>query len=135
MVAGNKDDLMVLSNPMNRDAEKCISGRSRPPVGNGGSPRPAATSRSGGPMGKELFYGTLQDPARIMAVDIAAGNGAIRAGIPHPLFEARLHVGPARNRFVVTRDGNRFLAIVPSEQKPVNSFTMIVNWPSLLKKQ
>jgi hypothetical protein len=68
-------------------------------------------------------------------VDIAAANGAIRAGIPHPLFETRLPVGPARNRFVVTRDGNRFLAIVPTEQKPVNNFTVIVNWPSLLKKQ
>jgi len=70
-----------------------------------------------------------------MAVDIAAANGVIRAGIPHALFETRMPVGPARNRLVVTRDGNRFLAIVPSERKPVNSFTVIVNWPSLLKKQ
>ena len=85
--------------------------------------------------GKELFYTTLQDPARIMAVDIAVKNGAIQAGVPHTLFEVRLPPGNQRNRWVVTRDGQKFLAIVPSEQKPVNSFTVIVNWPSLLKKQ
>jgi len=34
--------------------------------------------------GKELFYTTLQDPARMMAADIADRNGAIHAGIPHP---------------------------------------------------
>jgi len=85
--------------------------------------------------GKELFYTTLQDPARIMAVDIASANGAIQAGLPHVLFEVRLPLGALRNRFVATRDGKKFLAIVPPEQKAVNSFTVILNWPSLLKKQ
>jgi hypothetical protein len=85
--------------------------------------------------GKELFYATLEDPARIMAVEFAVKNGAIEAGIPHPLFEVRLPGGPLRNRFVVTRDGKKFLAIVPPEQKAANSFTVIVNWPSLLKKR
>ena len=36
--------------------------------------------------GKELFYTTMQDPPRMMAVDIADNNGAIRAGIPHSLI-------------------------------------------------
>ena len=84
--------------------------------------------------GKELFYTTLQDPARIMAVDIADRNGAMQAGIPHPLFDVRLPAGTLRNRFAATRDGKKFLAIVPPEQKAANSFTVIVNWPSLLKK-
>ena len=84
--------------------------------------------------GKELFYTSLQTPARIMAVDIEARNGAIVAGIPHPLFETRL---PARGRnsWVVTRDGKRFLAIVPIEQKPANTLNVILNWPSLLRRQ
>jgi Tol biopolymer transport system component len=85
--------------------------------------------------GKELFYATLQDPARIMAVDIAVYKGAVQAGIPHPLFEVRLPPGTQRDRWVVTRDGKKFLAIVPPEQKAANSFTVILNWPSLLKKQ
>ena len=84
--------------------------------------------------GKELFYATLQDPARSMAVDSAAGTGAIRASVPHPLFDVRLPNASLRNRFLVTRDGKKFLAIGPPEQKAANSFTVIVNWPSLLKK-
>ena len=70
----------------------------------------------------------------MMAVDIAVRNGAIQAGIPHALFEVRLPAGTMRNRDVGTRDGKKFLAIVPSEQRAANSFTVIVNWPSLLKK-
>ncbi len=85
--------------------------------------------------GKELFYATLGDPARVMAVDIGVKNGAIEAGISHPLFEVRLPNAPLRNRWTVTRDGKKFLAIVPPEQKAANSFTVIVNWPSLLKKR
>jgi len=85
--------------------------------------------------GKELFYTTLLDPARIMAVDIASANGSIQAGLPHVLFEVRLPLGSLRNRFVATRDGKKFLAIVPPEQKSVNNFTVILNWPSLVKKQ
>jgi len=73
--------------------------------------------------GRELFYTTLQDPARLMAVDIADSNGAIRAGIPHPLSDVRLPGGTLRNRFVPSRDGKKFLAIVPPEQKAANSFT------------
>jgi hypothetical protein len=84
--------------------------------------------------GRELFYATLQDPARMMAVDIADRNGAIRAGVPHPLSDVRLPGGILRNRFVAAPDGKQFLAIVPPEQKAASSFTVIVNWPSLVKK-
>ncbi len=84
--------------------------------------------------GKELFYTSLQTPPQIMAVDIEASNGAIAAGIPHPLFQTRL---PARGRngWVVTRDGKKFLAVVPVEQKPATALNVILNWPSLLRRQ
>ncbi|HTS26939.1 MAG TPA: protein kinase [Bryobacteraceae bacterium] len=85
--------------------------------------------------GKELFFTTLQDPVRIMAVDIGVSNGAIVPGIPHLLFEVRLPAGTWRNRWLVTRDGQKFLAVVLPEQSAPNSFEVIVNWPSLLKKQ
>lgn len=84
--------------------------------------------------GKELFYTSLQEPARIMAVDIAVRNGGIDAGIPHSLFDVRLAGGYMRNRYVATRDGKKFLAIVQPEQKAANGFTVIVNWPALMKK-
>jgi len=84
--------------------------------------------------GKELFYTSLKTPAQIMAVDIEAKNGAIAAGIPHPLFETRLITG-GRSRWAVTRDGKKFLAIVPVEQKPATTLNVILNWPSLLRRQ
>jgi Tol biopolymer transport system component len=87
--------------------------------------------------GKELYYtvspGALNvGPATIMAVDISEKDGAIVHGKPHPLFEMRLGRG-GRNRWTVTRDGKRFLAIVPL-QKSATALNVIVNWPSLLRK-
>ncbi|SPE38243.1 Serine/threonine protein kinase [Candidatus Sulfopaludibacter sp. SbA6] len=83
--------------------------------------------------GQELFYASLDTPAKIMAVDIGEKGGAMVPGISHALFEVRLNA-VARNRWVVSADGKKFLAIVPLEQKPANSINVIVNWPSLLRK-
>ena len=70
-----------------------------------------------------------------MAVDIAVKDHAIHAGIPHALFEVALQDQNVRNRFAGTRDGKKFLAVVRVNEKPVNSFMVIVNWPSLLRKR
>jgi Tol biopolymer transport system component len=83
--------------------------------------------------GKELFYVSLQSPARIMAVDIEEKDGAIVHATPHALFETRL-INPGRNRWTVTPDGKRFLALVPVERKLANTLNVILNWPSLLHK-
>ena len=81
--------------------------------------------------GKELFFCTLD--LKIMAVDIAEEKGAIVAGIPHKLFSAR--VGSlARNRWLAAPDGKKFLVVQLPETKPVTSFTVVVNWPSLVKR-
>ena len=86
--------------------------------------------------GRELFYVTGAAPARIIAVDIAVKNGAIQAGIPHALFAVQLDANNARSRWVVTRDGRKFLALVAQEQKPpVVRFGVIYNWPALLEKR
>jgi Tol biopolymer transport system component len=84
--------------------------------------------------GKELFYTSLQTPAQIMAVDIEAKNSTIVAGIPHPLFETQLPTG-GRNRWVVTRDGKKFLVVGPVAQKPATTLNVILNWPSLLRQR
>ena len=68
-------------------------------------------------------------------VDIAVKNNAIVAGIPHRLFEVSLQPTGPRNRWVVTPDGKKFLAVVPVDQKPVHNFTVILNWPSLLPRR
>jgi Tol biopolymer transport system component len=83
--------------------------------------------------GQELFFASLEAPAKIMAVEIEERNGAIVPGRPHVLFETRL-TSVARNRWVVTPDGKRFLVVVPREQKPASSLNVVFNWPSLLRK-
>ena len=69
-----------------------------------------------------------------MAVDIAVKNGGVEPGTPHPLFQVRLPLRGVRNRWLVTPAGKKFLAIVAPEQKAANDLSVILNWPSLLKK-
>jgi len=85
--------------------------------------------------GRELYYSVHAVPARIMAVDIAAKDHAIHAGTPRLLFQTVLQDSGARSRWVVTRDGQKFLAVVPVNEERVDSFKVILNWPSLLGKR
>jgi len=83
--------------------------------------------------GKELFYLAGN---KIMAVSVKADSSTFQAGIPRLLFEAP--VAPFlgfRSRCVVTPDGQRFLCIVPERQETPPPITVVVNWPSLLKKK
>ena len=81
--------------------------------------------------GKELFFiaGNV-----LTAVDIRVSGNALVPGIPHALFKLSAPPG-GRNRYVVTRDGQRFLVVVPEKQGPPPPFTAVVNWPALLPKK
>ena len=71
----------------------------------------------------------------MMAVEIQVKNGAIQAGIPHALFSTPMTLD-GRNGWAVTRDGQRFLVIVPQKQKgAAASLSIIYNWPALLEKR
>jgi Tol biopolymer transport system component len=81
--------------------------------------------------GKELFY--IQDK-KLMAVEVNGNGESFQAGIPKELFETSpaFH---ARNRYVVTSDGRRFLVIMPVEEKEsAATFRVVLNWPTLLKR-
>jgi hypothetical protein len=81
--------------------------------------------------GKELFFieGNI-----LMGVDIKVSGDALVPGIPHALFKLSApQVG--RNRYVVTRDGQRFLVVVPEKQGPPPPYMVVVNWPALLPKK
>jgi Tol biopolymer transport system component len=85
--------------------------------------------------GKELFYASGARPTRIMAVDIGVKNGAIQAGIPRLLFSVPMTLD-GRNGWVVTRDGKKFLVIVPQKQKGAAAILPVIfNWPALLEKR
>jgi hypothetical protein len=76
--------------------------------------------------GKELFFIGRN---KMMAVEVKAG-ATLQAGVPKPLFDARLD---SRNAtFEVSNDG-RFLIPVEADQ-PAVPLTVILNWPEMLKK-
>jgi Tol biopolymer transport system component len=83
--------------------------------------------------GKELFYTSLT--RQIMAVDVGEKAGAIVHGTPHVLFEARIPRGQGRSLWLVSRDGQRFLLVVPVGNQPATRIEVVLNWPSLLTKR
>jgi eukaryotic-like serine/threonine-protein kinase len=77
--------------------------------------------------GKELFYLGLDGNA--MAVDVNV-RSAFQAGIPEVLFKVPNGVF----FWDVSSDGKRFLMASPSTANAQRSFTLVLNWPSLLRK-
>jgi eukaryotic-like serine/threonine-protein kinase len=80
--------------------------------------------------GKELYFIGLD--GSLMAADVKTGpGGAFQSGAPQALFDP--HIGGNRfTWFDVAKDG-RFLIPVQAGQSR-SSITVLVNWPSLLKK-
>jgi Tol biopolymer transport system component len=79
--------------------------------------------------GKELYY--VSADGMLMAVDISE-SPVFRAGVPKALFQAPPHPSfISENHWDVTRDGKRFLFAAQNTQAP---FTVVLNWPALLKK-
>jgi len=73
--------------------------------------------------GKELFY---VQGSSVMAVDVAIRGPEIEVGRPRRLFDVTLPE-PRRNRFVVSRDGQRFL--VNLSLSPLNvPVEVMLNW-------
>ncbi|HYW72230.1 MAG TPA: protein kinase [Pyrinomonadaceae bacterium] len=80
--------------------------------------------------GKELFF--IDNNTDLMAAEVKTGSGAFQAGAPKLLFGTPLP-GVGRNRFVVTRDGQRFLVITWPEIAPA-PINVVVNWLAELKR-
>src|SRR5262249_48026477 len=74
--------------------------------------------------GKELFF--TNAGRKLMAAEVKTSSGAFETVAPKLLFETPLSA-PARNRFVVTGDGQRFLVITRLEDTlaPIN---VALNW-------
>ncbi|MGH9590925.1 MAG: protein kinase domain-containing protein [Terracidiphilus sp.] len=96
-------------------------------------------SNSGGlqPMwrrdGKELYY--LTPDNKLMAVDVDTTSATLQAGIPKELFQAQIvPTSYWREIYVPSPDGQRFLMIAPVGQTKPGPVTVVVNWPSLLKR-
>jgi len=77
------------------------------------------------PKGDELFY-TVQD-GRLFRVEVRTG-ASFEAGAPEPLFAAPLRPGRFRNRFRVSADAQRFLALTPAGLEGSAPTTVVLNW-------
>jgi hypothetical protein len=71
---------------------------------------------------------------KLVAVEVKADGESFQAGIPKELFEARVTPEVRRNRYIVTSDGKRFLMNALVEEPERGSFTVVLNWPALLKR-
>jgi Tol biopolymer transport system component len=77
--------------------------------------------------GKELFY--MAPDNRLMSVSIAKGDSNTRVGSSVPLFQTRAAATSAiaRQQYVVSADGQRFL-INTVEDTATSPITLILNW-------
>jgi hypothetical protein len=73
--------------------------------------------------GRELFF--VSDDRKFYAVDIHAG-ASFEYGTPHLLFSMRADVARARNSYVPSADGQRFLVnMLVASTSPI---TVVTNW-------
>jgi len=81
--------------------------------------------------GKELFY---LDGATLTAVDVNTESASFSAGTPRPLFSVNLEAEHRRNRYIATKDGQRFLVILRAPTAIETTIAVQVNWPAALKQ-
>ena len=65
-----------------------------------------------------------------MAVTVPAIPNSLTFGKAAPLFK----IGGRAGTYDVAPDGRRILALPPAADKAASSMTVVVNWPTLLKK-
>jgi len=80
--------------------------------------------------GKELFY--IAPDRRLMTAEIGMKGADVEIGVVRPLF-GPLETGQGYH-YDVSPDGQRFLAILPSEPATPEPLTLVQNWTAGLKK-
>jgi Tol biopolymer transport system component len=83
--------------------------------------------------GKEIIYQGSDDT--LYAVSVRAAGAGFEIGLPVKLFQRRMsHGAYERNSWTMTRDGQRFLLIVPLETAGSRNIQVVQNWADGLKK-
>ncbi len=83
------------------------------------------------PDGEELFY---LSQGQIMRVAVQTGP-SFEAGIPEPLFGVALRPITTNNRYLLSRDGRRFLLLSSLLQDSTPPTTVVLNWTAELGQQ
>jgi eukaryotic-like serine/threonine-protein kinase len=81
--------------------------------------------------GKELFY---LDGATLTAVEVNTEGASFSAGTPKPLFSVNIEAEQRRNRYIATKDGQRFLVVLRAPTAIETTIAVQVNWPAALKQ-
>ena len=68
-----------------------------------------------------------------MTVEIQTGD-SFSVGVPRPLFPARVRAGTTRNKYVASRDGQRFLLTAPLGREALIPTTVVLNWNAELPR-
>jgi eukaryotic-like serine/threonine-protein kinase len=97
------------------------------PISNSGGRQPLWRAADG----KELFF--VSDDKKFYAVDILDKSGSFDYGVPHFLFDMPANVWNARNSYVPSRDGKRFLVNMLLETDNAQ-ISVVQNWQAGMKK-
>ena len=81
--------------------------------------------------GSEIFY--LDPSENLVTVPVSTGD-TFKAGLPETLFEAGLFPFVGRNRYLVTRDGQRFLTLTSISGESVRPISVVLNWYAGLER-
>jgi Tol biopolymer transport system component len=83
--------------------------------------------------GRELYY--LSPDRKIMAVTVTPGTPP-HFSLPHELFQTAASTnGLVRNRYDVSRDGQRFLVVSSGTEGKVGPTTVVLDWLGRLEKR
>jgi len=112
--------------PFSPDSSATVSGAGgKWQISNGGGTEPHWRAD-----GRQLYY--IGTDGKVIAVEVTT-NPAFQAGVPTGLFQAPATATTA-TRWDVTGDGKRFLFVARAIQPTQTPFTVVLNWPSLLRK-
>jgi Tol biopolymer transport system component len=97
---------------------------------------PVSTSGGSQPQwrrdGRELFY--ISRDFKLMAVDVNAAGSSFDVGMPRPLFPLRsADQLSARNNFMPTADGKRFLINTSFTGLGTGSLAVVLDWAAILR--
>jgi len=83
--------------------------------------------------GKEIYY--VGPDKQLMVVDVKTSGTSIEQGIPKRLFTMDVDLYNNPNRYAVTKDDKRFLVNISTGVSNSNPITVVLNWPSEIKKK
>jgi Tol biopolymer transport system component len=79
------------------------------------------------PNGLELYY--VDPHGRVMAVRVREGDGVFSLSEPEALFRHE-----SSGHLVVAPDGSRFLGLRALERAPIGPFTIVLDWPQIVRE-